>query len=335
MVNEKLAEYLKKHSGKYRLEDLKKKILLSGYSEKEFDEAVKSAEIKPVERVKPVKTFKPVKPMKPVKPLPVKKEHPVKPVKSVKPMKPVPKPAKPIEKEGKTGKIKWMRISGIIGTLLMVIIGAILAMTFSQAPIEIFQPMTNTLAFTYILISLILVILVSIFYYGFVKLGGYANVKALKTTSWMVILFTMIIFVVGDIVFIFQNIKNTSLLVTGVPTFLIMIVVLLMAIFIVFFIIQLIFSLNLIRIRQVKYARASGIFAVILVCISLIIAIGGAYLMVRMVINSLYFFEITRILINFGIIFKIVQIAIMVFAIITVLFLTLALFKASKQYEQN
>jgi len=42
MVNQIILEYLRKYSSSYKIEDIKQKILASGYSEKDFDEALLS-----------------------------------------------------------------------------------------------------------------------------------------------------------------------------------------------------------------------------------------------------------------------------------------------------
>lgn len=58
MVNQTLVNYLKEYSAKYPLDSLKQKIISSGYSEKDFDEAVSSLNLSPAPENKKIKWMK-------------------------------------------------------------------------------------------------------------------------------------------------------------------------------------------------------------------------------------------------------------------------------------
>jgi len=86
MVNKVVLEYLRKHSKKYKVEALRGKIISSGYSEEEVDEALVALGLKKLTDV--------VKPMNPVAVSPKPVEKVVEPV-----VKPVQQVVKPIIKQ--------------------------------------------------------------------------------------------------------------------------------------------------------------------------------------------------------------------------------------------
>jgi len=173
MVNTVVLDYLKKHSKKYKTEDLKRKVISSGYSEEEVDEAlgVLGLRIEEVEIPEPPALPKPL--VEKAKPLEVK-----------------------IPEE--TVNSKWLQIGGISGIIFLVfiVLSTVLGMMIKPSFLSPFSSI-----FTFILfLSYIL------FLYGFAILGKKYSNKLVKIASWSFIILAILFIVLQIFLMIFPEI---------------------------------------------------------------------------------------------------------------------------------
>lgn len=149
MVNQIIYDYIRNYYGIYRIEDIKTKILSSGYSENDFNEALAALGVSLEENVP--------------------------------------------RRESK--KIKWIKISWIIGIIIFILCLVLLVyfISFNQVNEMIknnaFFDMTKTNGkIFYSVLFVVLAVLLSFFYYGFFNIGKYMDSKLIKGSSLILII---------------------------------------------------------------------------------------------------------------------------------------------------
>lgn len=311
MMNKTILDYLRKHSGKYPLEALKRKILTSGYSKRELDEAlaflraekskadikkpkpIKSKSIKPKPAKKPIKIAKPV--LKKEKPMPkreFRKPVGIKPTEFKKPVA----SKKPIALKSADGKSvaakpvshKWLKISGVAGIFMLVF--SVLSGFFQGGIIS--QVLLSVCA-----------ILSILFFYGFIVLGKKYNQRLLTVVGWFFIIFS-VLFVIFEIALLvfpgfvglpevelsIESIENAfSSLLSLAGIYLISFGLLLL----LYIILGILFGIGLIKLKQVKYAKVTGILTIIGSCTA-VIGIGLIVLLAVLIFDIILLFRASK-----------------------------------------
>jgi len=198
MVDQRLVEYFRMNKGHYKLEDLKKKVLLEGYAQKDVDDAI--AQLNKEIKGNPPTVDTTVKKINGMSFNSEKKAEPVASVSGNAGM-------------GKKGGVKWMKIAGIIGIIFLISTIVILIASFfvqftEPSPIDPddpFQPPVSDKPVVpkpvSLIISIITFVLLLPFLYGFFKMGKYANSKLLQFSSMAFITILIIIAVLILILF--------------------------------------------------------------------------------------------------------------------------------------
>jgi len=187
MVNEIVLEYLKKHSKKYKIGDLKRKIISSGYSEEEVDDALVALNLKSFEASK-----------EEVPEYSESNEGEIKPGKEPGKEKII-SSAKPaslnVFPKASSGDSEWMKIGGISGVVLIILMIIFAALGFMA---KVILP-----SYFYFIFSLIISLAFIFFYYGFVNLGKKYSSKLIKVVSWSFIILAIlfVIFMTVSIIF--------------------------------------------------------------------------------------------------------------------------------------
>jgi hypothetical protein len=279
MVNKIILDYLQKYSKNYPLNALKQKIISSGYSTQEVEEA--SSYLSSNQNLTSQAPL-------PTNILTSFQNNPQFQTK-------------------KSGKIKWMKIAGIIGLVLFFI--SIISIIFSLIQFLPQNPLitltnassiyTSTSSTTYVIAIAVLVlssIATIIFLYGFVKMGKYTGSKLLRFSAFaflvIVILLTLLIIaagvlgafqpvsaasgsgIAGEAIGSFQTTDlqgNTGTInLTTAP----MIIFLLIFLFII--VNMILFFIGMIKAgRQVKFAKIVGILGLIWMGLMIILIIAA------------------------------------------------------------
>jgi len=328
MVNKTVLDYLKKHKNEYKIRDLQKRIISAGYSKKDVDEALgvlnlkKSA--KPVEKgVKPTKIIKQPKPLvestKLVKPV----EKVVKPINIVKQVKPMKKAVKPLAKSAEQPKgepvkpnktevnqeslvrpdtsPRYLKVAGISGILIIVF--SVLSFIFGGV-----GPAGDSVQLT--IASFVFPLLVSmfsiLFFYGFVILGKKYDQKLIRVVGLILMIFTILIIVFQIFLIISPSLVVNEILVNKIVSqvqagfdFSNLIETLLLYLFIilliglVYIILGVLFGVGLLRLKEVKYSKLSGILHIIGSC-TLIVGIGAVILFVAFIFEIILLFKASK-----------------------------------------
>ncbi|MBS3074938.1 hypothetical protein J4429_00605 [Candidatus Pacearchaeota archaeon] len=321
MVNQVILDYLSRYSGMYKLEDLKNKIIATGYSPQEVDEASgvlgleggvekNDLQFQALEEKFAVKTF------------------------------------------------KWMKFGGIIGIIFLTlgIIGSIASIilpilytqSFDGSTIEklssFFVPLIIIITILFLLFSLVSIV----FCKGFAKMGEFCESKLLKYSS-LAFIFLIILFIILGLIFIvflmiFGNEIANSLLETGntgrglsvgIPTgsainvtgayFGIFGFVLITGVFLLFFIVfinMVLFFIGLVQAgKKARFAKIAGISGLMLFLV--FIGFGSLFL------NPLLLIAISAS--KFGVFF--IGSIFLSLGCLVLLFMSLSLFDVSRKFE--
>jgi len=227
----------------------------------------------------------------------------------------------------KMGKTRWMRVAAIIGLIFFIlgILGEISGFIFGEQAAGVSYQLTGAWSIVGILIMLVVIVLIELYLFGFVKMGQRTESRALTFSSWtMIILVPLFI-----IVTIVGGILTIAALRTGFNTFSYVMVGLIGLLLILGLIMKFVFSLGLIKAGgRVKFAKAAGIFGVIAVILS-VISIGFAiYFVMNPSVFLAFVFSESMPMVN--LVYQIVTYLVMDFVF---LFEILALFDASKKFE--
>jgi len=224
-----------------------------------------------------------------------------------------------------------MKFSGFLGLLILItslisiLLSAFLGIV-QQDNIAFFAP------YSFGIFSFVLNIF---FYYGFVKLGKYTNLRMLRFSSWSIIVFFLALLIVSPIIsfsrlasaqmFPSSSFSSPSLSGAGFGIFGAFLVVLILVFsFISFFMLvaYVLFGIAMIKVgKKIKFAKLAGILSLIAIILIPIIFVISLFMAVstsspNMVSGFLRFSYIFPLLTNFILFFQI-----------------LALFDASKKFE--
>lgn len=304
MVNQIIYDYLKRYSGQYKLEDLRRKILSKGYSEFEVDEVIVSLNIneKPLAR-------------EPITGGYVEKQQ-----------------AMAIQ-----GGFKWMRLSGIFGMLLLILLlsaavyGYILFVGFAPMPIRLSLNWVNIIIFSGIFFVVCFLLL--ILNLGFLRLGKYSESGAIKFASRFLMVFIFLFLILSLGLFITGGFSSSDVndLISRNPLLIKYSGISLAVVFGLIFICLIVLYSGLISIRRkVKFSSISGIFGWFF-----ILGIIGL-LVISLAVSGHPFYNISLSRINessIGFYLQIYSLALAVLMIFDILFVSLSLLNASKQFE--
>lgn len=309
MVNKIIFDYLNQYHDKYKIEDLKKKILNAGYKQEDIDEALKLIE-----------SEKPDLPEQ-------NKEYYSSPQNT------------DVVQTGEVKKhvFRWMKFAGLIGLFLIILSILVPALIYFLKNILI-----SNIVFSIVFLSLscLLMILCSIFFlYGFVKMGIYADSKALRFSSKSFI-FLIIFGIIGLIsaasfvyfkyrnyIIDYYSLNTIDLSIFTSQAFIVTVIIaaIILGIFFLYmFISYICFLIGLFKVSQeVKYTKAAGIFGILLLIVDFCIL--GILGITR--INSLG--NITMI------ISAVISGLAGLLGFIMYLFLIFSLFNASRKFESS
>lgn len=309
MVNQVVYDYLKNYSGKYKLEDLKKKILSGGYSESDFNEA--ASDLGLIKKL-PVNEIAPITPKKP----------PVK-------------------------LIKVSAIIGSV--FIVVLIGLLISLFFLNPIVNIIEKypdyfdlsvLTSKIIYSSILI--VLSVLIILFYLGFYIIGKLINSKQFKIFSLILIIFLVLAscFICFEIITKKPSFRGVPVIDPNNPNPAISFSQLIniaylrdnqnyfFGVFLLGAIVYFLFYLGLVLIRkQVKYSFLSGILG--LVFISDIIIFFCLLYFISSIWNKVLSLS------NFGFQFAVVPACFCFLLILVFLFKTILLFSASKRFSSQ
>lgn len=337
MVNQTVVEYLKNNSDKFPIERLKQKIISAGYPEPEVNNAIALLNLVKKQQSSQLKSQSTQQPILPQLQQPPNSYFPQQ---------------QAIQQEPYSG-FKWMKLAGILGIILLVIFVSSFIYSLLQNPMALMQYQQKSTPITISYISLILLILVSVFFtFGFVKMGKHTQTKVLTLTSWIFIILEILLLalIIFSFIMYFTTEPASITMDSSQPTpageqnYFPHIISSLIVLF--FLTIFLLFSLGLIKAgEQVRFAKPSGIIILIL---TLILILG----FLSLIIIALFFKELlTEMLLKlvaslfsaalgtpdflFTLITKIIPITLSILNIIITLLLTLSLFDASRKFEQT
>lgn len=342
MVNQVILDYLSRYSGMYKLEDLKNKIISTGYSPKEVNEAIRVLNFgeKVEKKVSEFQSFE----------------------------------QKPISAR----RFKWMKFAGIIGVIFLILgivssIASIILPFFYTVPSldagtieKLSSSFSNPLFIIIVAILSLLFPLALIFFYtGFAKMGKLGESKLLRFSSrafiiliilFMVLGLTSIILgiVFGDVIvkkIVDVTVSGGGLVVNpvdsnnvvlddysnsisgsainiagvnlGIAGYVLIITFLLIILFV--FLNTILFFIGLIKVgKQVRFAKIAGVFGLIL----FLLYIGFA---IVLILNPLLFIAIASS--GFGTFF--IGSILSSLGCLVLLFMSLALFNGSAKFESD
>lgn len=255
-----------------------------------------------------------------------------------------------MSENGKIG-IKWMKVAGIIG-IISLLLGIFYNVALFIPPLgNLLKSLFNNSFF--VIPLFIFLMILSLFYYsGFVRFGRRVDSKLVSFCAWSMIIFifAFIMFYITSVSIIYSFskdfIQQTSPLGKAVPSsgnstlsqgLGLSLLIVMAALFIFYFIVQVLFSIGLIKAgKKVKFSRASGILDIIYIVLSIV---GIVTTLAIIIFNPLLIAEIFVDILLFGKISPIIIAAIIVgivlyfMKLLAVLFASLALFDASKKFE--
>jgi hypothetical protein len=262
MVNQTVLDYIKKYSKEYKLEDIKDKIISSGYTEADFDESVKILGLKPTPKTTPTATIKTI----------------------------IPPKIKPQEKLKKTSSFNFLKVAGIAGIFAIVLFFITSMLTILQFPLGI----TNIIGSIGGLANLLFLV-------GFVVLGKKYKKNLIRVLSIIIIVLEAIILLFffiysnfpGIIPFTSQInsfIETVSSQVTDFNTLLsfftsnlMLFAIILGGVLLITILLGILFGVGLLKLKaDVKYARLAGILTILGFC-TFILGIGIVFLAVAFI----------------------------------------------------
>jgi hypothetical protein len=245
MVDQNLVNYLKE--GKQRgfsINLLKQKLLEGGFNEKDIDDAAKVVDGPQIQS-----GFKP--------PMSIQEKPKQQPASL---------PINQINKQSSSG-IKWMKIAGWSGIFILIIpfISFIIGLAFMDLLLSTVGTILS------IVVGLLMVISVTLYLVGFVKLGRVTQVGKLKMGSLLMVISYLVLMALG-IIFSWMFTNNPLILLSNSG---LIYLIVLASIILVGIIGQFIFSFGLLNAgEKIRFEKAAGILNLI-VSISILVAIGG------------------------------------------------------------
>lgn len=258
MVNKTVVNYLRKYHGKYDLEALKKKIISTGYTKEDVEEALIALNLK-----KPSQIAKPV-------------------------VKQVVKSVGPVSALAKLPSVHfpWLKVAGISGVFS--IIFAIFCVLFSNVSGIVFKQ--NITSFIFFLLASISLIL---FFYGFAVLGKKHGRKSIKVASYMLIVLIILGVVLQALALILPeavggplfspltaiDVKSLDMkaIYSSLVDSLASLFILLFLMGIILIVLNILFGLGLMKLEEVNCAKPAGVLHLVGACLS-IVGIGAVIL---------------------------------------------------------
>jgi len=318
MVNQVILKYFRENQAKHSLADLKKEVIGSGYPKKDVDEVVAV----------------------------LKGEVGKTSVPKVADLKPVAR--KPGVPSAKFSGIRWMRFAGILGIVFLVLGVLNVLSGFFGFGLSLGSSLAASLVL--LVVAIVLIVLVCFYFYGFLRMGRAVDSKLLRVAAVMnivgvILMIVMMIAMVAFTFFMVRNIGNSlsggdmdvQLGITGNAIgglgglggifWLFIIVGVLFLLYLLTT--RVLFSVALIRIRdKVRFTKIAGILGLIVVSSMVIYYViylaMGPFMLMSLLSSS-----------GSGMlgVFMVVGIGISILAYVTLLFESLALFDASKKFE--
>lgn len=267
MVNQDIVKYLQEGLKRgFKIPLLRQKLLEGGFKILDVDEAVKV--VQPV-TTPDVKNFSIIE-------SDIKKDNGMN---------------KPFENKiiggGKTdSKMKWMKFAGISGIALLAL--SILSSVLSSVMPTLFENKLVPIIFA--LLSLVLIV---IYYSGFVKIGKRTDEKKIKIGAWMNLIGIIIFAAVSvlTVVLLWSTLSSlminpsfSSVDVSSIKTVGIVLGILGILAMITIFAGQIILALGLIKINsQVRFGKWAGLLRLIFIVLSILLIVGSVVLMYSLI----------------------------------------------------
>ncbi len=262
MVNQTVLDYLKRYSKEYKLEDIKNKIISSGYAEADFDEAVKILGLKPTIKTTPAATIKTI----------------------------IPPKIKPQERLKKTSSFNFLRVAGIAGIFAIVLFFITSMLIILQFPLGL----TSIIGSVSGLANLL-------FLSGFVALGKKYKKNLIRVLSIITIILEALILlffvaysnfpgiipfanqVTSFIETISSQVTDFNTLLSFFTSNLVLFAVILGGVILITILLGILFGVGLLKLKaDVKYARLAGILTILGFC-TFILGIGIVFLAVAFI----------------------------------------------------
>ncbi|MBU1051794.1 MAG: hypothetical protein KJ718_04525 [Nanoarchaeota archaeon] len=330
MANQNIINWL--NEGKKRgfsVQFLKKKLMEKSFLEKDVDEAVAVVEGS-VSKSIPQKINLFDKSAK----VQTKESAPLQET------KPMPSQETKISQIGKVGKggIKWMKMAGIIGIVLLIVNLALIVLNFAVR--ETF----NSLLINQIISIIFYVIFVALFFFyylGFVKLGKHTNERLLSLGAWFVIIPMFLYIILSIVAGILVYPLYTDFLIIGesgtLKTTFLIIGIVGVILFLLNLIGFLLFSLGLMKAgKQVKFAKVAGILNLVVFVSGMVFTIGMVvliYSILNLFSKGILGIDLLAEVVGVGYWVIYSFIALYALWILAMIFGILALFDGSKKFE--
>jgi hypothetical protein len=259
MVNHDIVRYLQEGLKRgFSLEVLRQKLFEGGFDQGAVNEAVNFIGTAQIQRPpqQPVITQTPA--ANPAEATPKIEEKPA--VSTAAPSSTATAIQPATNAPAKSGGVKWIKTSGILGIVIVasLIVILVLGMIISDL-------LSNSI--TLIAVSLVLAILISFYCVGFIKMGKVTNVNSIGFGSMVLMVVTIIL----TILFILVSLLTLSGILGTILVILTGVMLLLLLVG------QLIFSIGLIKASQnVRYAKAAGILNLFVFLLSIAIGVLGS-----------------------------------------------------------
>ena len=314
MANQIVLNYLKNYSGKYPPAQLRQKIISSGYSENDVDEAIAILGLN--EQAKSVSSTN----------FGISTPH-----------------------KG----VKWMKIAGVVGFVFLVFSLVSIVISFFAASLLTNLTSLTLIVVISGILSVVMFVLFILYYYGFVKMGKYTESKLLRFSAMSIIIsaFAIIVLVIVSIVFLYSFISSafspssialfnpvsspisgnavaatSSAATSGLGTlgWILFLVFLLLMLFIL--VVNILFFVSLILVgKKVKFTKIAGFLGLILIAVSIVSFIfiaSNPLIMISMLVSSAA---------RVG--YIVFQVILYILGLAVLLLESLALFDASKKFE--
>lgn len=240
--------------------------------------------------------------------------------------------------------MKLMNLAGIVGIILLIIslifVGFSFISLYSKSTAEVGDISETESSLTNSIFSMILgivsVILALFFYFGFVKMGEYAESKLLKVSSWLIIssilLFIfLMIFGVFYINAVTKEIMEGSS--GGSSSFMFFLIIALMIA--VFYVISnILFNVGLIKVsNRVKFSKSAGIIGIILLIMLVFLIVLSIFVFISIMSTLFEGGSSLGVAGGMMILLVVLYIGVIILGEVYLLLMSLSLLNASKNFE--
>jgi hypothetical protein len=375
MVNQDIVKYLEEGKRRgFSIQLLKKKLLEAGFQEKDVDDAIAAMNVQQTiasnkidlfdksqdskyqyQFAQPKEQQMPIGPAQQFRQLPGQQTTFFPPQTSMQPpgqFQPMAQPLQGIQQKPEVkleekrvdqvksgGEGKWMKVGGILGILILIIVLAGVALNFFANGI-IMNLMQNNL--TVLIICVVFVLMFSLYTYAFVRVGKKTNQRVLVLGSWFtivpMILYLILLVVAG--LFVYEQAINFFSGTDGGGSYKITLLILaiLWAVALLLHVIGMILSaVGMIKTgRDVRMMNVAGILNIFVFVCGLGVLVG----IIILVYNILNAFSVPdpgmgdlSSILGADFIAKYSLMGLLALKAISIIFETIGLFNASKKYE--